>query len=130
MAALKELNRAEHIWPGSLSDRLEKQNLLEEIERLQGKENREFAKSVLEAGLEANKKIVKNLIGDGSMSEELLEILKPIAEPQRKKDIRIMIDTLRELGHQDSKIKMIIMEKYELSEENADLFLNEIQSAV
>ena len=49
------------------------------------------------------------------MSEELLEILKPIAEPQRKKDIRIMIDTLRELGHQDSKIKMIIMEKYELS---------------
>lgn len=84
----------------------------------------------MEAGLEANKKIVKNLIGDGSMSEELLEILKPIAEPQRKKDIRIMIDTLRELGHQDSKIKMIIMEKYELSEENADLFLNEIQSAV
>lgn len=84
----------------------------------------------MEAGLEANKKIVKNLIGDGSMSEELLEILKPIAEPQRKKDIRIMIDTLRELGHKDSKIKMIIMEKYELSEENADLFLNEIQSAV
>ena len=41
-----------------------------------------------------------------------------------------MIDTLRELGHQDSKIKMIIMEKYELAEENADLFLNEIQSAV
>jgi len=27
VAALKELNRAEHIWPGSLSDRLEKQNL-------------------------------------------------------------------------------------------------------
>jgi len=78
--------------------------LLEEIEGLQGKENREFAKSVLEAGLEANKQIVKNLIGDGSMSGELLEILKPIAESQIKKDIRIMIDTFRELGHQDSKI--------------------------
>ena len=87
-----------------LFDRLEKQNLLEEIEGLQGKENREFAKSVLEAGLEANKQIVKNLIGDGSMSGELLEILKPIAESQIKKDIRIMIDTFRELGHQDSKI--------------------------
>ncbi len=78
--------------------------MLEEIEGLQGKENREFAKSVLEAGLEANKQIVKNLIGDGSMSGELLEILKPIAESQIKKDIRIMIDTFRELGHQDSKI--------------------------
>ena len=72
--------------------------MLEEIEGLQGKENREFAKSVLEAGLEANKQIVKNLIGDGSMSGELLEILKPIAESQIKKDIRIMIDTFRELG--------------------------------
>lgn len=53
------------------------------------------------------------------MSEGLLEILKPIVEPQMKKDIRIMIDTLRELGFQDSKIKMIIMEKYEMSEEKA-----------
>lgn len=38
------------------------------------------------------------------MSEELLETLKPIVEPQMKKDIRIMIDTLREFGFQDSKI--------------------------
>ena len=126
----KELNWAEHIWLSSLSDKLEKQNLLElleEIERLQEKEEQEFAKSVLEVGLEANKQIVKKLIGDDSMSEELLEILKPIVEPQMKKDIRIMIDTLRELGFQDSKIKMIIVEKYELSEEKADIFLKEIR---
>lgn len=38
------------------------------------------------------------------MSEGLLEFLKPIVEPQMKKDIRIMIDTLCELGFQDSKI--------------------------
>lgn len=60
------------------------------------------------------------------MSEELLEILKPIVESQMKKDIRIMIDTLRELGFQDSKIKMIFVEKYEMTEEKADLFLKEI----
>ncbi len=60
----KELSRTEHIWPGSLSDKLEKHDLrelLKEAERLQGKTDREFAKSVLEVGIEANKQIFKGL---------------------------------------------------------------------
>lgn len=112
----KELMWEEHVWLGSLSDSLEKQNLvelLEEIERLRGKADKESAQSVLEAGLGANKQIFEELIGDESMSEELLEILKPVLEPKivlreqqiRKEDIKVTVDLLREFGHQDCEIK-------------------------
>lgn len=130
----KELNWTGHIWLGSLSDKLEKRNLLEllkEIERLQGKADKEFAKSVLEVGLEANKQIVKELIGDESMSEELLEILKPIIEPKmilreqqvRKEDIKATINLLRNFGHSDKEIEYAIIEQYRLSEEEAKIYM-------
>lgn len=130
----KELNWAEHIWLGSLSDKLEKQNLLELLEemgRLHGKADIEFAQSVLEVGLGANKQIVKELIGDESMSEELLEILKPIIEPKiilreqqvRKENIKMTVDVLREFGHEDSEIKNVLIGKYGLAEKEADSFI-------
>lgn len=58
----KELNWAEHIWLGSLSDGLEKQalyDLLAEVSRLHEKAEREYAESVLEVGLGTNKQIVQ-----------------------------------------------------------------------
>ena len=130
----KELMWEEHVWLGSLSDSLEKQNLvelLEEIERLRGKADRESAQSVLEVGLGANKQIFEELIGDESMSEELLEILKPVLEPKivlreqqiRKEDIKVTVDVLREFGHQDCEIKTALTKKYGLSEKEADSFL-------
>lgn len=122
----KELNRAEHIWLGSLSDRLEKQDLydlLVEISRLYEKEEREYAESVLEVGLGANKRIVKELIGGSSMSGELLEIMKPIIEPVRREDIKGTVNILRNFGHSDKEIKHAIIEQYQLSEEEVKSYM-------
>lgn len=123
----KELDFSYHIWLGSLSDQLKKQNLrnlLEEAGKLHGKAEKEYAKSVLEVGMGANKQIVKELIGDGTMSEELLEILKPVIEPVRKEGIKVTVDALREFGHKNNEIKTVIIEKYGLTEEDADSFLH------
>ncbi len=130
----RELNPIEHIWLSSLSDQLEKQRLLElleEIGKLHGKADKEFAQSVLEVGFGANKKIVEEVIGDESMSEELLEILKPIIEPRmilaeqqvRKEDIEGTVNILRNFRHSDKEIKCAIMEQYQLSEEEAESYM-------
>lgn len=130
----KELNWAEHIWLGSLSDKLEKQNLralLKEAEKLQGKADREFAKSVLEVGIKANKQIFKELIGDESMSEELLEILEPFIEQKMvlreqkglQQGIKGTVEALRYLGHDNTVIREAIERQYHLSEEDAERYL-------
>lgn len=130
----RELNQTEHIWLTSLSDQLEKQNLLElleEIGRLHGKADKEFAQSVLEVGFGANKNIVKEVIGDESMSEELLEILKPIIEPKivlrekkaLEKGIKGTVEALRYFGHDNMQIKEAIQRQYDLSEKETEQYL-------
>lgn len=130
----RELNQTEHIWLSSLSDQLEKQNLLElleEIGRLHGKADKEFAQSVLEVGFGANKEIVKEVIGDESMSEELLEILKPIIEPKivlrekkaLEKGIKGTVEALRYFGHDNIQIKEAIQRQYDLSEKETEQYL-------
>ena len=42
----------------------------------------EYAEAVLEVAFRANIQILKEWMGDARMSEELLEIVKPIIEPQ------------------------------------------------
>lgn len=67
-----------------------------------------------------------------NMSKELMEIVKPIIEPQiiireqnafKKGIIKGAVDILRDIGRMDDEIKTIIMEKYELSEKDADAYL-------
>lgn len=123
----KELDFPEHVWLGALSDQLNKQDLhdlLAEAGKLHGKAEKEYAESVLEVGLGANKWAVKELIGDGNMSEELLEILKPVIEPVWVESIKVAVDALREFGHKNEEIKTVIIEKYGLTEKEADSFLN------
>ena len=122
----KELDFSEHIWLGALSDQLNKQDLhdlLAEAGKLHGKAEKEYAESVLEVGLGANKWIVKELMGDGNMSKELLEILKPVIEPVWTESIKVTVDALREFGHKNEEIKAVIMEKYGLTEKEADSLL-------
>lgn len=52
------------------------------MRQLTGKMDREYAEAVLEVAFRANIQILKEWMGDASMSEELLEIVKPIIEPQ------------------------------------------------
>lgn len=82
-------------------------NLLEKIGQLTGKLDMEFADAVLEVALRANIQIIKELMGDVSMSEELLEIVKPIIEPQNalEKGIKGAVDILRDIGRGDAEIK-------------------------
>lgn len=134
IVATRELNPAEHIWLGSLSDELEKQNLLNllaEIGRLHGKADQEYAQSVLEVGLRANEQALKELIGDKNMSEELLEILKPIIEPKMilreqkglEQGIKGTVEALRYLGHDNIVIKETIKRQYHLSEEAVERYM-------
>ncbi len=138
----KELKPEQHVWLRALSGKLEKkdlQNLLEHTRQLDGKMDREYAEAVLEVAFRANIQIMKECMGDVRMSEELLEIVKPIIEPQIllreqsalekgmeqgiEKGIRGAVDILRDFGHRDTEIKTIIMQKYSLTDKDANEYL-------
>ncbi len=60
----RELDEMSHIWLGALSERMEKQSmvrLLERVRRLSGKADKEFADSVLEVSIGANKYVIEEL---------------------------------------------------------------------
>lgn len=130
----KELEQESHIWLKALSERLEKEdirNLLEGVNRLTEKIDKELADSVLEVSIGANKQVIEELIGDDSMCQALMEIMEPVIqlrdqeniEKGLKKGIQVTIDTLREFGHGDAEIKTAIMKKYDISEEEVDGYL-------
>ncbi len=134
----KELDEVSHIWLGSLSDRMEKEKmvrLIESAEKLTGKAEREFADSVLEVSIGANKQVIEELMGDGKMCQALLEIMEPHLllrekegmEEGRKEGIKEgingTVDTLRAFGHGDLEIKKAIMQRYALSEKEAEGYL-------
>ncbi len=151
---IKELDESSHVWLGALSERMEKQGmvrLLESVGRLSGKADKEFADSVLEVSIGANRNVIEELMGDERMCQALMEIMEPQllrrenewiekgrAEGRvegrkegrkegrvegRKEGIQGAVDTLRDFGHEDAQIKKAIMEKYSLSEAEAEAFL-------
>ncbi|MCI9094945.1 MAG: hypothetical protein HFI97_05180 [Lachnospiraceae bacterium] len=133
---IRELDEASHIWLGALSERMEKQKmvrLLERVEKLSGKEEREFADSVLEVSVGANRQVIEELRGDGRMCQALMEIMEPelLLKKQEglkeglKKGISGTVETLREFGHGDLEIKNAIMQRYELTSEEAEKYLCE-----
>lgn len=130
----RELDEENHIWLKALSERLGRddiQNLLEGVNRLTEKVDKELADSVLEVSIGANKRVVEELRGDDSMCQALLEIMEPVIQEkvknevkiEVKKGIRMMIDTLREFGHGDAEIKEAIMRKYDISDEDVEGYL-------
>ena len=130
----KELEWKNHIWLKSLSEELKQQDmqeLLGAVRQLTGKYDRELADSVLEVSIQANEQIIEELIGDESMSQALLDIMKPIIEPQLrlreeaglKKGIQGTVKVLRNLGHSDAEIKMIIQQQYNLSSEEIEEYM-------
>ncbi len=143
----KELDSVSHVWLRALTDRMEKQDmtdLLENIGKLSGKAEKEYADSVLEVSIGANKQVVEEMIGDGNMCQALMEIMEPqlmvmrqevrqegIKEGIRegikegiREGIKGTVDTLREFGHGDVEIKKAVMHRYALSEEEAEGYLD------
>ena len=135
----KELEEESHIWLGALSERMKKQSmvrLLKSVEGLTEKADKEFADSVLEVSIGANKQVIEELMGDGDMCQALMEIMEPqlllreqkgiekgIEKALEKGRIEGTVDTLREFGHGDLEIKNVIMQRYGLSKEEAEEYL-------
>ena len=123
----KELEKGNHTWLKALSGKMQKadmRDLLETISNLTQKFDRELADSVLEVSVRANMQVVEELRGDDTMCSALLEIMEPeIKEREKKSAIINAIEVLREYGHSDAEIKNTIMRKYQLSEEEANLYL-------
>ena len=130
----RELCKSDHVWLRFLSERLKKQDVidfLENVRQLSDKEDQELADSVLEVGMEANKQIIEELIGDENMYETLMEIMEPRIqqrekakiEAERKKGIRLAVKSLQDLGTGTVDIKKVIIKNYGLSEEETEEFL-------
>lgn len=130
--ATGELEKSAHTWLRALSKKLDRgslQDLLEKISQMTEKNDREMADSVLEVSIGANRQLIEGLIGDDDMYETLMEIMEPRIEEIRsaeRKEGRIQgtIETLRRLKHRDIEIRSVIMEQYQLTEEEASGYLH------
>ena len=120
----KELDSNAHRWIKALSLQLNKDDiseLFDDRERMIRKADREFAKSVLEVSIEANKEIVEELRrGDGNMNAVLMEMMRPEIQASR---IEGAVDALRKVGHEDTEIETVIIESYGLTTEEAAKYL-------
>lgn len=134
IVATGELDERSHTWLRVLSKRMDREslrNLLEKISQITEKNDREMANSILEVSVGANRQIIERLRGD-DMFETLIEIMEPRIDEIRKEErkegrkegrIQGTIETLRNLKHEDLEIKLMIMEQYQLTEEEATGYL-------
>ena len=122
-----ELEEKSHTWLRALSKRMDRESLrdlLEKICQITEKNDREVS-------IEANQQMVEGLRGDDSMFETLMEIMEPRIDEIRKKErkeerkegIQSTINILRRLKHKDPEIKSEIMKQYQLTEEEASVYL-------
>ena len=99
----RELNQKNHTWIKALSNKVQKQEMRELLERvysLTEKFDKELADSVLEVSIRANKQIVGELRGDDSMCQALLEIM----EPEINEIVEAKINEIRKLEVQKGQI--------------------------
>lgn len=117
----KELDGKAHRWIKALSGQLDKDDLsglLDNRKRMVEKADREFADSVLEVSIKANRQLVEKLKkgDDGSMISVLREIMEPEIQAS---NIKSVVDALRRAGHEDAEIETLIIEMYDLTSEEA-----------
>ena len=126
------------MWLKALTGKMEKkdmENLMEEACRMCGKHERELVESILEVTLNANSSLIEEMRGDAKMGEMMLKIMQPVilelerkAETKGKKaglEERKIIGSVEILRsfNSDTEIKKIIMEKYHLTENDAEGYL-------
>ena len=126
----RELKQEGHTWLKALSDKVQKQemkDLLERISSLTQKFDKELADSVLEVSIKANKHLIEELRGDDSMCQALLEIMEPeinkIRADEAQKSILRAVKSFRDLGVDDEQIKKVLMENYELTPKETEMYL-------
>lgn len=82
-----QLDKDGHVWLRSLTEHLTKidaQHLVYQIRGLQYKDEKEFADSVLQVAMSANKETFAKLKEDSSMCEALMELMRPEYEAGMK----------------------------------------------
>lgn len=139
----KELNRKSHTWLSALSDKMQKQEMKELLERIGNliqKFDKELADSVLEVSVRANKQVIEELRGDESMCQALLEIMEPeinkMVEVETKKRMEVeaeknekkgrilaTVEILKEMGKSEDEIKSTLMSKYDLDDTEIRVYL-------
>lgn len=111
----RELDKKSHVWLRALSGQMREQemkDLLENIERLKLKLDKELADSVLEVSIRANWEIIKELRRDKNMCQALLEIMEPEIDKiknQIKNETKIRM--IIELGQEDGLSDDVIIER-------------------
>nr|WP_300916565.1 hypothetical protein [uncultured Acetatifactor sp.] len=130
----KELEQKDHAWIKALSDKVQEQEmreLLERISRITHKFDRELADSVLEVSIRANRQVAEGLRGGDKMCKALLEIMEPeinkIVESEVQKEVQKSIlnaiKSFRDLGISDKQMKELLVKNYELTPEEAVMYL-------
>ena len=142
----RELNPNEHIWLKALSGGIPKQQmleLLETVEKLDLKIDKELADSVLKVSINANRQVVEELRGDKCMSQVLLELMEPeiskikatvkeevTREVTREvtKEVTIIgikntVLALKDCGQTDATIKQALIKTYHISPKEAEGYL-------
>ncbi len=77
--------------------------------------------------MEANERLVEGWKGDENMLETLMEIMEPQLQQReesgrkegRKEAIQGTVGALRKFNHKDAEIKVIIMDEFGLTEQEA-----------
>lgn len=133
-----ELDNGSYMWLKALSAKLDKkdiQNLLDNIHQMSDKADKEMAASVLEISMEANKQIAEELKEGDTVFEALMEIMEPkineimeskineIRKAEKKEGIQGTIKVLRKLNLKDAEIQTMIMEQYNLTENEVKEYL-------
>ncbi len=125
----RELDEKSHIWLRALSARMQKQEMKELLERIDGLEfkfDRELADSILEVSIRANWKIIEELRGDENVCQALLEIMEPeINKIKNETKIRMIVELGQEDGLSDAAIIERLQKKTGLSYEKAETYITE-----
>ena len=131
----REMDRKSHTWLKALSGKMKKQDmkeLLEKIEAIKLTFDRELADSVLEVSIRANRHVVDELRGDGSMCQALLEIMEPeinkikedAVAAAKEDEILCAVKSFRDLGASDIQIKDVLVKNHRLSFAEAEKYLH------
>lgn len=86
-----ELDKEKHRWLCALSGKLEEQDLRElliSISSLNDKLEKEYADSILEVALKANKELAERLRSDENMSKTLMKIMEPVLMEVRQECLK------------------------------------------
>lgn len=107
------------------------EKLIEKSVMLSDVYDKMLVESILEVTLNANSSLIEELRGDAKMGEMILKVVQPLMLEREKKAENRGIEKGKILGaveilrnfNSNEEIKTIIMEKYHLTESDAEKYL-------